>query len=109
MRSSPESAQKVISALEEFGAPLSNLAAEDFTVSDLIVQLGIEPCRIDILTGIGGLGFDEGRENKLAITSDDLEIYVLSKGDFVLQQIAAGRAEDQGDIARLEGAANNDA
>jgi len=60
VRSSPENAQKVISALEEFGAPLSNLAAEDFTVSDLIVQLGIEPCRIDILTGIDGLDFDEG-------------------------------------------------
>ena len=109
VRSSPENAQKVISALEEFGAPLSNLAAEDFTVSDLIVQLGIEPCRIDILTGIDGLDFDEGWEHKLAITLDDLEIYVLSRGDFVLQQIAAGRAEDQGDIAWLEGAANNDA
>jgi hypothetical protein len=68
VRNSPENAQKVISALEEFGASLSHLSVEDFTVPDLIVQLGIEPCRIDLLTGIDGLDFDEAWKNKLAIT-----------------------------------------
>src|SRR5919199_6511742 len=81
VRSSPENAQKVISALEEFGAPLSNLSVEDFTTPDLIVQLGVEPCRIDLLTGIDGLNFNEAWGNKLAVTLDDLEIYVLSRGD----------------------------
>ena len=109
VRSSLENAQKVISALEEFGAPLSNLSAEDFTTPDLIVQLGIEPCRIDLLTGIDGLAFDEAWENKLPVILDDLEIYVLSRGDLLKNKIASGRAKDQGDIAWLEGVANDDA
>jgi hypothetical protein len=105
VRSSPENAQKVLEALEEFGAPLSNLSVEDFTVPDLIVQLGVEPCRIDLLTGVDGLDFDDAWRNKLVITLDGLEIFVLSRGDLLKNKIAAGRAKDQGDIAWLQGAA----
>ena len=109
VRSSPENARKVISALEEFGAPLTNLSAEDFTTPDLIVQLGMEPCRIDLLTGVDGLDFDGAWRNKLAVTLGDLEIYVLSRGDLLKNKIAAGRAKDQGDIVWLEGAPSDDA
>jgi hypothetical protein len=109
VRNSSENAQKVIGALEEFGAPLSNLSAEDFTLPDLIVQLGIEPCRIDLLTGVDGLDFDDAWRNKLALTLDGLEIFVLSRGDLLKNKIAAGRAKDQGDIAWLRGATGDDA
>jgi hypothetical protein len=104
VRSTPENARKVFSALEEFGAPLSNLSADDFTAPDLIVQLGVEPCRIDLLTGVDGLDFTEAWKNKLAIPLEELEIYVLSRGDLLKNKIAAGRAKDRGDIAWLEGA-----
>lgn len=109
VRNDQENARRVISALEEFGAPLSNLSAEDFTAPDLIVQLGIEPCRIDLLTGVDGLDFDEAWGNKLAVTLEGLEIYVLSRGDLLKNKIAAGRAKDRGDIVWLEGAASGDA
>lgn len=106
---SPENAQKVISALEEFGAPLSNLSVEDFTTPDLIVQLGVEPSRIDLLTGVDGLDFSEAWRNKLVVTLDGLEIYVLSRDDLLKNKLAAGRAKDQGDIVWLEGAVGDDA
>ena len=109
VNSSPENAQKVIGALEAFGAPLSNLSAEDFTAPDLIVQLGIEPCRIDLLTGVDGHDFADAWRDKLAITLDGLEIFVLSRGDLLKNKMAAGRAKDQGDIAWLQGAASDDA
>ena len=109
VRSSPENAQKIIDALEAFGAPLSNLSAEDFTVPDLIVQLGVEPCRIDLLTGVDGLDFGDAWGNKLAISLDGLEIFVLSRGDLLKNKIAAGRAKDQGDIAWLQDTASDDA
>ena len=109
VRNSPENAQKIIGALAEFGAPLTNLSADDFTAPDLIVQFGVEPCRIDLLTGVDGLGFDEAWGNKLAITVDGLEIYVLSRADLLKNKIAAGRAKDSGDIIWLEGAAQDDA
>jgi hypothetical protein len=108
VRNSPENARKVMSALEEFGAPLSDLSAEDFTAPDLIVQLGLEPCRIDLLTGVDGLDFDEAWRHKLVVALDELEIYVLSRGDLLKNKRAAGRVKDQGDIAWLEGAPGDD-
>ncbi|MGH9900280.1 MAG: nucleotidyltransferase [Pyrinomonadaceae bacterium] len=102
VRSTPDNAQRIMRALAAFGAPLSNLSEEDFTSPDLVVQMGVEPCRIDILTGIDGVGFDEAWGNKVAITIDGLEIYVLSKADLLKNKLAAGRDKDRGDILWLE-------
>lgn len=102
VRNSLTNAKKVMNALAEFGAPLTDLSDEDFTSSDLIVQLGVEPSRIDLLTSIDGVDFDEAWRNKLEVTIDDLPIYVLSRADLLRNKKAAGRAKDQADIVWLE-------
>lgn len=102
IRNSSDNAQKIISALKKFGVPTSNLSEEDFTSPDMVVQIGVEPCRIDLLTRISGVAFDEAWENKVSVTIDHLEIYVLSKADLLKNKLAAGRDKDQGDIAWLE-------
>ena len=102
VRNSFENAQKIMRALMKFGAPVSHLSEEDFTSLDLIVQLGVEPCRIDLLTGIDGVEFDEAWQNKISIMIDDLEINILSKEDLLRNKLAAGRDKDQSDIAWLE-------
>jgi hypothetical protein len=102
VRNSSENAQKIIRAPTKFGAPISRLSEEDFTAPDMIVQLGVEPCRIDLLTSIDGVGFDEAWQNKVGITIDDLKIDVLSKEDLLRNKRASGRDKDQGDIAWLE-------
>jgi len=102
VRNSFENAQKIMRALMKFGAPISHLSEEDFTAPDIIVQLGVEPSRIDLLTGIDGVGFDEAWQNKISIAIDDLEINILSKEDLLKNKLATGRAKDQGDIAWLE-------
>ena len=102
VRNSFENAQKIMRALMRFGAPISHLSEEDFTAPDMIVQLGVEPCRIDLLTGIDGVGFDEAWRNKVSITIDDLEIDILSKEDLLRNKLATGRDKDQGDIVWLE-------
>ena len=89
-------------ALEKFGAPLAHLAAEDFIAPDVIVQLGVEPCCIDPLTGIDGVGFAEAWQNKISMTIDALEIDILSKADLLRNKLATGRDKDQGDIAWLK-------
>jgi len=102
VRRSFENAQKIMRALTRFGAPISNLSKEDFTAPDLIVQIGVEPCRIDILTGIDGVGFDEAWQNKVSISIDDLRVDVLSKEDLLRNKLATGRDKDHGDIVWLE-------
>ena len=56
---SRENAEKVYSALKQFGAPLNNITIEDFTIPTLVFQIGIEPSWIDILMGLTELNFDE--------------------------------------------------
>jgi hypothetical protein len=102
VRNSFENAQKVMRALTKFGAPVFRLSEEDFTAHDMIIQLGVEPCRIDLLTGIDGVEFDKAWQNKLSITIDDLEIGILSKEDLLRNKLATGREKDQGDIVWLE-------
>lgn len=102
VRNSFGNAQKIMRALIKFGAPVSHLSEEDFAAPDVIVQLGVEPCRIDLLTGIDGVGFDEAWQNKVRVTIDDLEIDILSKEDLLRNKLATGRDKDQGDIAWLE-------
>ena len=109
VRNTPPNAHRILRALERFGAPLTNLSKEDFTSADLIVQLGVEPCRIDLLTGIDGVKFDEAWGRRVPIILDDMEIYVLSKADLLKNKIASGRAKDQGDIVWLKNEAGDDA
>ena len=102
VRNDPENAGRIIRALNTFGAPVTQLTHEDFTSSDLIVQFGVEPCRIDLLTGITGVEFEEAWQNRVRIELDNLEIFVLSKKDLLTNKVAAGRDKDQGDIIWLK-------
>src|SRR5207253_4250508 len=102
VRNSSDNAQKIMYALKKFGAPTSNISEEDFTSPDTVVQIGVEPCRIDLLTRISGVEFEAAWKNKVSITIDDLEIYVLSRADLLKNKFATGRDKDQGDIAWLE-------
>lgn len=101
VRNSCDNARKVMRALAKFGAPLSNLSETDFTAADLVVQIGVQPCRIDVLTGIDGLKFDEAWEGKIEVNVDGLALHVLSKAHLLKNKLASGRDRDQGDIAWL--------
>lgn len=89
-------------AVLKFGAPASHLSVDDFTASDMVVQFGVEPCRIDLLTGIDGVSFDEAWQNRVGITLADLQLDVLSKEDLLKNKLSTGRDQDQGDINWLK-------
>jgi len=59
VRPSQENAKRVIEALRAFGAPLHDLTEKDLSTPGLIFQIGVEPIRIDVLTAIDGVQFDE--------------------------------------------------
>lgn len=109
VRNSPDNAVKIMTALAQFGAPLAELSEQDFMATEVIVQIGVQPCRIDITTGIDGLKFSEAWDSKVAITVDGLDVYVPSKADLLKNKIASGRDKDQGDIAWLKRSLNDDA
>lgn len=102
VRNSADNAAKIMRSLRAFGAPTAAISETDFLLPDLILQIGVAPCRIDIITGIDGVAFDDAWQNKLAITVDGVNIHILSKSDLLKNKMAADRDKDQGDIAWLK-------
>lgn len=103
VRPSGENAPRVFAALAEFGAPLTELAQDDFAEPGLIFQIGVEPVRIDILTQVDGLEFDDAWPDRVTSTFGDVAIAVLSKPHLIQNKRASGRLQDLADIERLEG------
>jgi hypothetical protein len=102
VRPDPANAQRVLTALREFGAPLFDLSADDLVGSDTVFQIGLPPSRIDILTGISGLSFDAAWPNRMEIELEGLRLAVIGREDFVRNKRSTGRPRDLADIAMLD-------
>lgn len=97
----PENASKLYKTLEKFGAPLENVSPDDFAESGIILQIGVAPRRIDILTKIDGMTFDEASEGKEIIEIEDLMIPVISRQNLIINKLATGREQDKIDAENL--------
>ena len=98
----PDNGQRVIRALQAFSAPTSGLSVDDFVKDDTIVQIGVVPCRIDLITGIEAVRFDEAWENRVTASVDGLTLFVISKADMLKNKLALNRDKDKSDIAWLQ-------
>jgi hypothetical protein len=103
VRPSPDNAKRVIQALGTFGAPLFDLTTEDLTRPGVVFQIGVAPCRIDILTEISGVSFEDAWSRRALFSVEGRELPFISKGDLVVNKRAAGRPRDLADLAELEG------
>lgn len=97
-----EHAGCIMLAVAKFGAPTLHISEQDFMSPDMVVQFGVEPCRIDLLTGISGVEFADAWQNKVTIEVDGIELYILSKADLLKNKSATNREKDKGDIAWLK-------
>lgn len=104
VRASAENAPRVIAALRAFGAPLSahDVMQEDFERSGTVYQLGLPPNRIDLITRISGVEFEEAWASRIITTIGDLEIPVIGRGPLLANKRAAGRDKDLVDVRLLE-------
>jgi hypothetical protein len=103
VRPSMENAERVFEALQRFGAPLAahGVVAADFARPGTIYQIGLPPRRIDVLTEISGLGFDEVWASRVPAQVDGRTIHIIGRDDFIRNKIVAGRPKDLADVARL--------
>jgi hypothetical protein len=99
---SPENARRVYKALAAFGAPLDNLTVQELQSDDLIFQIGVAPYRIDVITDISGVAFDEAWPGRSEDRLGDLKIFVIGREDLIKNKKAAGRRKDLADVERLE-------
>lgn len=101
VRASYDNAQRVLHALQEFGAPLHDLTSADLSSNDTVFQIGVPPARIDILTSISGVDFLRAWRNKIKIEVEGLEAYCIGKRELMENKRATGRPQDLADVAAL--------
>jgi len=101
VEATPDNAKRVFKALAAFGAPMNAVTVEDFSNSDLVFQIGIEPHRIDVMMQIKGLEFPEAWSRRFESEFEDVKINLVSKQDLLTSKVAAGRPQDLIDADRL--------
>jgi len=102
VRPVPDNARKVYRALMKFGAPLSKIKAEDFLDVDMVYQIGIAPNRIDILTSVKDVSFDEALADSRQIDYDGIPIRIMGRDTLIRVKKAVGRPQDRLDVEKLE-------
>ena len=98
----PQNAKNIFKALASFGAPLETMQEQDFLDPDLIFQMGRPPNRVDIITAIDGITFEEAWENKLKATLHGVDVFMIGIFDLIKNKKASARPQDLLDVARLE-------
>jgi hypothetical protein len=99
----PENAARVWRALEQFGAPAAALGVRpaDLETPDVVVQIGLPPRRIDVLTGVTGLEFDDAWAGRVVHPVGGLAVPFLGRDALVRNKRASGRFKDLGDLEAL--------
>ena len=99
---SQENAKRVFAALARFGAPLADLTIDDLATLGTILQLGLEPNRIDLITQIKGLTFERAWERRIQTSYGGVPISVLGIDDLVVNKREVGRPQDLLDLEQLQ-------
>ena len=99
--STPENARRVVEALEDFGFGGEILSEELFLKDDQIIRMGLPPMRIEILTSISGVEFDEAYDQRIEDELDGVQVTLISLRHLKLNKAAAARAKDLADLEEL--------
>ena len=97
-----ENADRILRALKEFGFGSLGLQREDFEKPDYVVQLGVPPVRIDIITSITGVSWEEAEKGQAKGEYGDVSVHYLGRTQFVANKRATGRKKDQADLEALD-------
>lgn len=101
---SDENAENILNALKEFGFEGLKLDVKDLSREGMIVQLGYEPVRIDLITSIGGCKFEEAWKNKEKGTYGKSEVFFIGLNELIKSKSATGRSQDKADMEVLTAA-----
>lgn len=99
----PENAVRVMRALAAFGAPLTQITADEFSRPGVVFQMGLPPVRIDVLTELSGLTFAEAWPGRIQAEFGELAVTVIGREAFIKNKQATGRLKDLGDVEALGG------
>lgn len=100
---SAENARRMLVALADFGFGDLGLRDRDFLEPGSVVQLGHPPQRIDLLTSVSGVSFEQCYTARVEIELDGVRVNFIDLGNLLRTKEAAGRLQDRADIEALGG------
>lgn len=101
VRPTPSNARRVTAALADFGFGDLGLTNEDFEVPDQVVQLGYPPVRVDLMTSLSGVSWDDAWRGRQPSVLDDVPVAFLGRTQLVANKRATGRRKDLADLEAL--------
>ncbi len=96
-----ENAHRIVDTLREFGFGFEAISPELFLEEERVIRMGVPPVRIEILTSISGVDFDECYEERVIEQWDDVQINVISLSKLKTNKRASGRLKDLSDLDYL--------
>ena len=102
IRPDQANAEKTLAALKDYGAPLHDLSGDDLMKPGTVFQIGMPPLRIDVLTSIDGVTFDDAWSDRVHVDFGSQATSVISRRHLILNKKASGRLQDLADVERLE-------
>jgi predicted nucleotidyltransferase len=97
----PENAISVVDTLKEFGYDLPELNPQLFSKPDQIIRMGVPPFRIEILTSISGVGFEECYERRISDEINGIKVNLIDLKHLKINKRAAGRYKDLDDLDHI--------
>lgn len=102
IEASAENAARVMNALLRFGAPMGDIEARDFETPGTGFMMGSPPRRIDVLTKVDGVRFEEVAPRAIEASFDGVPTKVIGLEDLLTNKRASGRLQDLADVRALE-------
>ena len=99
---SEENAQKLVTALTQFGFDSLGLTSDDFQTPNQIIQLGYPPNRIDLITNPDGIDFQTCYDSKIEVTLNDIPVKFINLDNLKKNKLASGRLQDLADLENLQ-------
>jgi hypothetical protein len=101
VRPDPENSLRILQALSDFGFDSLGLTTSDFENTEKVVQLGIPPVRVDILTSLTGISWETALSNRIEGKYGDIPAYYIGREQFIVNKKAIARKKDLADLEAL--------
>jgi predicted nucleotidyltransferase len=94
-----ENVKAVLAALAEFG--FAEVAPELFAKEEQVLRMGVPPLRIELLTGVSGVGFEDCYPRRTVVNLGEVEVNLIGLDDLKTNKAASGRHKDLNDLEHL--------
>ncbi|HNY77260.1 MAG: hypothetical protein RBS72_02640 [Sedimentisphaerales bacterium] len=102
IRPTRENAEGILASLGELGFESLTVSADDFTRLGNVIQLGVPPTRVDLITSLTGVSWHKADADKVPGRYGDIPVHFISRDDLIANKKATGRLKDAADLEALD-------